>query len=208
MRGIFIDLEGSDGSGKTTVVEGLKKKFQESGIDMYFTREPGGTDIGEKIRDILLDKDNDDMDYHCEALLYAAARAQHTSHLIRPMVEEGKNVFTERYTLSSLAYQGCGRGLGLDEVYKINLFATEGFEPDLVLYLEANPIDLLERKKKQKEADRLEASGEDFFGKISQGFNEASKYAKNVKRIDAMQDSKDVIEDCWQEVLKLLKEKI
>ena len=208
MRGIFIDLEGSDGSGKTTVVDGLKNKFQEAGIDMYFTREPGGTDIGEKIRDILLDKDNEDMDFRCEALLYAAARAQHTSRLIRPMIDEGKNVFTERYTLSSLAYQGCGRGLGIEEIYKINNFATKGYEPDLVLYLEADPIELLERKKKQKEADRVEAAGEEFFSKIYQGFDRACEYAKNVKRIDAMQDSQAVIEDCWQEVLKLLKERI
>lgn len=207
MRGIFVDLEGSDGSGKSTVVEGLKNKLKEANIDMYFTREPGGTPISEKVRDILLDRENEDMDPRCEALLYAASRAQHTYQLIRPMVEKGRNVFSERYILSSVAYQGYGRDLGVDEVYRINQFATGGFEPDLVLYLEADPIALLERKKKQKEADRLESSGNEFFGRIFEGFKQSFKYASNVKRIDAMQAADKVIEDCWQEILKLLKEK-
>ena len=126
MKGLFIALEGSDGSGKSTILNTLKKYFRRESWDVVYTREPGGTPIGEKIRDILLDRGNVAMDPHCEALLYAASRAQHVHEKIIPNLEAGRIVVTDRYILSSLAYQGWARKLGISEVYDLSRFACGG----------------------------------------------------------------------------------
>lgn len=205
MRGIFISLEGSDGSGKSTLVHGLRERVRQAGLDMDFTREPGGTPIGEEIRDILLDNRNTEMDPHCEALLYAAARAQHTSQRIRPNLDRGQHVFTERFVLSSLAYQGYARDLGIPEVEAINHFATGGLRPDLILYMDADPLDLLKRKENQGETDRLEKSGMDFFRRIREGYEKAIEASNQVYRVDALAPPEEILEACWQTILERIE---
>lgn len=200
MKGLFVALEGSDGSGKSTVLEGIKKKLAETDIDYIVTREPGGTSVAEKIREIILDKDNEGMDDRCEALLYAAARAEHTNRLIVPALNEGKLVISDRYVLSSLAYQGYGRKLGIDEVSNINKFATCGTSPDLVIFLNVDPIKVLERKAKAAEQDRLEVAGEDFHLRVYEGYQKAIYYMDNVKVIDAGLSKEEVLNEVWQAI--------
>lgn len=207
MKGCFISLEGSDGSGKSTVVEGLKKEAEKAGISIDFTREPGGTPLAEKIRQIILDKENREMDPRCEALLYAAARAQHTKERILPQLAKGTHVFTERYVLSSLAYQGYGRKLGREAVQSINDFATQGLKPDLILFLDADPRKLLSRKDQQGERDRLEEAGEDFFFRVNQGYEKELAQCENAVRINANQPPEKVIAEAWQTIKNLLEEK-
>ena len=159
MSGIFITLEGPDGSGKSTVVESLSEYFNNSKIDYIFTREPGGTDIGEDIRNIILDNKNTLMSPRTEALLYAASRSQHVHEKIKPALQAGKVVLCERFVLSSLVYQGIGRGLGVGDVKAINDFGIEGLKPDLTLFFNIDPIVSLKRKRVGDNVDRLEMEG-------------------------------------------------
>lgn len=207
MRGLFVTLEGPDGSGKSTVLNGLKEKLNERGINAIFTREPGGTPIAEKIRELILDNSNDKMTDRCEALLYAASRAQHTEELIMPNIEKGNLVISDRYVMSSLAYQGHGRGLGVSEVSKINDFATNHMKPDIVLFLDVDPVKVLERKAKEVQQDRLEKAGNDFHTKVYEGYLEALKFAKNVHRIDANQSKEEVINQAWAIIFQAWEER-
>ena len=136
---MFITLEGPEGSGKTTAVEAAVKALQEKGYEIVRTREPGGTPIAEQIRNVILDKANTSMDPRTEALLYAASRRQHLVEKVWPALKEGKIVICDRYLDSSLAYQGGARGLGVDEVLNVNLFATENTWPDLTLLFDIKP---------------------------------------------------------------------
>ena len=133
MRGLFITLEGPDGSGKSTIIKLLGDYLRNKGIEFIMTREPGGTLIGEEIRHIILDEKNTSMGAETEALLYAAARGQHIHEKILPAMEQGNIVLCDRFTLSSLAYQGVGRDLGIERVKAINDFAIRGVYPDLIL---------------------------------------------------------------------------
>ena len=137
-EGYFISFEGGDGSGKSTQIQILREFLEERGYDVILTREPGGTPISEKIRSIILDKANSEMDDMTEALLYAAARAQLVSQVIRPALEEGKVVICDRFVDSSMAYQAYARGLG-DSVKTINAFAVGDCMPDLTILLKVNP---------------------------------------------------------------------
>mgnify|MGYP002280921669 FL=1 len=121
LNGKFITFEGPEGSGKTSVIEGIKQYFDDNNIDYITTREPGGIRIAEEIRDIILNKDNVEMDAHSEALLFAAARGQHLAEVVIPALKQGKVVLCDRFIDSSLAYQGHARGLGIDEVFAINI---------------------------------------------------------------------------------------
>ena len=134
-RGIFISIEGSDGSGKSTQLSYIKEYFKYHNLDAVFTREPGGTAIGEKIRNIILDNENSEMFPLTEAMLYAAARAQHVRELIVPTLERGRHVVCDRFVDSSIAYQGYGRELG-DCVGVINGFAVGGRMPDFTFFLD------------------------------------------------------------------------
>ena len=135
MKGKFITLEGPDGSGKSTILKLLEKHFINENILHIITREPGGTKIGEDIREIILSNDNHNMGAETEALLYAAARGQHVHERIKPSLKEGKHVLCDRFLLSSLAYQGVGRNLGIDKVKYINEFGIKELKPDLILFL-------------------------------------------------------------------------
>ena len=138
-KGYFITFEGPDGSGKTTVSTAVAKRLQEAGIESIYTREPGGIEIAEQIRSVILDPANTAMDSKTEALLYAAARRQHLIEKVLPALEAGKVVICDRFVDSSLAYQGFGRNLGIEEVLSINEFAIEGHWPDKTLYLDLAP---------------------------------------------------------------------
>ncbi|GFN35716.1 dTMP kinase [Tepidimicrobium xylanilyticum] len=193
LKGIFISLEGPDGSGKSTTIKLIADYLKERNLDFICTREPGGTQIGERIRDIILDSSNKNMAFETEALLYAASRGQHVHEKILPALKKGQIVLCERFILSSLAYQGIGRGLGIEEVRIINDFAIKGIRPDLTLFFHVDPATTLERKTLKKGGDRLEQEGTDFHRKVYQGYMELIKmYPKSVQIIDATKSIEEV----------------
>lgn len=202
MRGLFIALEGSDGSGKTTVLNGIRNHFDKAGIEVLYTREPGGPPIAEKIRALLLDPMNGEMTAMTEALLYAASRAQHVQEVVLPALEKGAIVLTDRFVLSSLAYQGAARGLGLPAVAEINRYATGGLMPDLTLFLDVDPVTVLRRKAETAKKDRLEEAGDAFFQKVYNGYQQAIPMMPHVVRIDASKPAEAVIEATWQAIEK------
>jgi len=169
MRGKFITFEGIDGSGKTSQMEAAVEYLQSQGIFPIITREPGGTKIGEKIRDILLDTRNREMLPQTEALLYAASRAQHVKEVILPALMKGKWVVCDRFLDASLAYQGVARDIGIQRIYEINRLATGDLKPHLTLLLDIKPEIAAGRKTSQK-SDRLEREGLVFYEKVRQGY--------------------------------------
>ncbi|MFR7350360.1 dTMP kinase [Peptoniphilus sp.] len=202
MKGKFITFEGPDGCGKTTIVEMIYKKLEDLGYKVIKTREPGGTDISEKIRDVILDVNNDEMSPRCEALLYAASRAQHTEEKIIPYLNKGYIVLCERYILSSYAYQGYGRGL-LEGVVAINDFATSGLRPDLTILLMGDYRVGLERKNEMG-ADRLELESTDFHKKVYKGYEEIAKY-EDVTVIDANSELETVFNNTLEKILEMIE---
>ncbi len=208
MKGLFISLEGPDGSGKSTIIKELKKYFNRKNTDLLVTREPGGTPISEKIRNLILDDSNTSMGDETEALLYAASRAQHVHEKIKPALEEGKLVLCDRFLLSSLAYQGIGRGLGVDKVKNINDFGIKGIEPDLILFFHISPELTLKRKTSKNGGDRLEKAGLDFHKKVYDGYVELMKtYPGNIKKIDARKSIDEVLDASIREIEKLINKK-
>lgn len=185
MRGLFITIEGNDGSGKSTVIASLKEQLAKYNIEVVYSREPGGSYVAEKIRDVILDNDNIAMDDRTEALLYAASRRQHLQETVWPAIKEGKLVVCDRFIDSSLAYQGVARGLGIDEVLNMNQFATEGYMPDLTIYLLVDPQVGLNRKANQKVLDRLEHEKLEFHTKVYNGYLElAKRFSERVRVVD------------------------
>lgn len=188
MRGIFISMEGPDGSGKSTQIELLKKYFSEKGYEIIITREPGGTKISEAIREIILNKDYTEMSYMTEALLYASARAQLVSEVIKPALEAGKAVISDRFVDSSAVYQGMARGLGVENVYKINEFALQGIMPELTIHLDLPAEVGISRKNDQKELDRMELEAIDFHERVAEGYRKlAALSPERIYTIDATQ---------------------
>lgn len=207
MKGLVIALEGQDGTGKSTVINAITGYFDEMGLDYINAREPGSTDIGEKIRDILADKANKDMDYHTEALLFAASRSELYDKVIKPNVRKGTSVILDRFLLSSLAYQGIVRGLGVDEVMKINDFFLEGFRPDLTILMDLDAKKSYERLKKLGELDRIESLGEDFQEKVHLAY--LKLYEENhmkLIKLDGTKDRESLAQEALDEVKKLMKE--
>ena len=187
---MFITLEGPEGSGKTTAVETAVKKLEEMGYQIVRTREPGGTPIAEQIRNVILDKANTAMDPRTEALLYAASRRQHLAEKVWPAIKEGKIVICDRFLDSSLAYQGVARGLGVDEVLNINLFATENTWPDLTLLFDLDPEVGLARinSNPDREVNRLDVEKLDFHKKVRNAFLDlAKRFPDRFVVIDASQ---------------------
>ena len=172
MKGKFIVFEGSDGSGKTTILNNVREYLDDNNIDYVLTREPGGTKISEGIRNVLLANDKTEMSHRTEALLFAAARAQHVDEIIKPNLRKGRLVISDRYVMSSLAYQGYGRELGVDRVKAINDFAIDGIKPDYTIFFNVDPITVLDRKRKAVEADRLENEDESYHTRVYEGYQE------------------------------------
>ncbi|EFK94444.1 MAG: dTMP kinase [Finegoldia magna] len=198
---MFITFEGPDGSGKSTIIQKVYDYLIENNYDVIKTREPGGSPIAEKIRNLILDTENIKMGYRTEALLYAASRAQHVEETILPALNENKIVLCDRFLISSLAYQGVGRGLGIENVRNINEFAINGIFPDFVLFFDVDPITTLKRKSSLDTADRLEKEGNNFHERVYNGYKEILNSEKNIEIIDATQSVEDVFSQCI-EVLK------
>lgn len=186
MEGIFITMEGSDGSGKTTQIYLLKKYLESRGYDIVIAREPGGTAIGEVIREVILNPAHKEMSHMTELLLYASARAQLVSQVIEPALLEGKAVICDRFVESSAVYQGIGRGLGVDTVYEVNNFALGDVKPKLTIFMDLDAEQGIKRKKKQAELDRMEMEDMTFHKRVVEGYRKlATLYPERIVPIDA-----------------------
>jgi dTMP kinase len=198
MRKGFFTIEGIEGSGKTTAIRHIQQYLQEKGLDIVITREPGGIDIAEQIRSIILDPKNTKMDGVTEALLYAAARRQHLVEKVIPALEHGKIVICDRFVDSSLAYQGYARGLGLEQVLSINHFAIEQCMPELTFYFDIQPEIGLARinASKVREVNRLDMEKLEFHYAVREGYLELTrKFPDRIVRIDADQPVVKVVSD-------------
>ncbi|WP_134702229.1 dTMP kinase [Ammoniphilus sp. YIM 78166] len=195
--GIFISLEGGEGAGKSTLIPFLQHYLEEQGHEVLVTREPGGIDIAEQIRQVILDPKNTRMDARTEALLYAAARRQHYVERVIPALSQGKVVLCDRFIDSSLAYQGYARGLGVDAVYSINRFAVEEGLPDATLYFDIQPELGLSRIEadKQREVNRLDLENLAFHHKVREGYLELlQRFPERIHLIDASPSIERVLE--------------
>jgi dTMP kinase len=204
--GLFIAFEGVEGAGKGTQVR-LAEEYLRTQVSqpVLVTREPGGTDLGEKIREMLLDPGTGKLDARSEALLFAAARAQTVTSVIRPALAEGKIVICDRYVDSSLAYQGWGRGLGEPDVLTLNVWATQGLFPDLVILLHLEPERGLLRSTEAP--DRMELEGQDFHAKVADAYLKiAEEHPERFVTIDADQSPAEVFDDVRAALDKVLEE--
>jgi dTMP kinase len=207
--GAFLSMEGLDGSGKGTQMDRLENTLDRYGFEVIRTREPGGTPIGEKIRRILLDRENAEMTDETEALLYAAARAQLVREVIRPAVKAGKILLCDRFLDSSAAYQGGGRQMGVEKILKINEIAVDGTLPDLTVYLDINHRKALERRCAASEPDRLEMEAENFHARVEEGYHQLiAKHPERFAVVNAEGDREEIAAEIARKVLeKLLEEK-
>ncbi|MCX6153607.1 MAG: dTMP kinase [Candidatus Kapabacteria bacterium] len=181
---MFISFEGIDGCGKTTQIEQLSNYFEKRGAELIKLREPGGTATSEQIRSILLNHKND-IDSVTELFLFEAARSCLVQQIIKPALDEGKIVLSDRFFDSTIAYQGYGRGLNMEMINKLNEFATQNIKPDITFYLKIS-LDLSNQRTKYKNPDRMELSGQIFFERVIKGFDEiALKEPNRVITIDS-----------------------
>jgi dTMP kinase len=206
MSGLFITFEGADGCGKSTQLRLLAEYLEENGAQVVRTREPGGSLVAEKIREILLDKENVEMDAMTEALLYAAARAEHVRKVIKPALCSGKVVLCDRFIHSSLAYQGYGRSLGVPLVQRINEPAIDGCMPDVTVFLGVPPENAFSRMNDQKEHDRLESEGLVFHERVFDGFTALSSGSGMIV-IDALGSKHETQDVIRQRLMPLFKQK-
>ena len=200
-NGVFITFEGPEGAGKTTVITEIYDRLKEEGRQVVLTREPGGIRIAEKIRTVILDTDNIEMDAKTEALLYAAARRQHLVEKVVPALDEGVIVLCDRFIDSSLAYQGYARGLGIDEVLKINQFAIGNKMPDLTVFFDISPGEGLSRiaQNNEREMNRLDKENLSFHEKVYEGYKQLiQRYPDRIVKTDARLSEKNVIENVWK----------
>ncbi|KAA9011108.1 dTMP kinase [Niallia endozanthoxylica] len=207
-KGVFITIEGPEGAGKTTIMEMLMEKLKLEGYPAISTREPGGIEIAEKIRHVILDKENKAMDARTEALLYAAARRQHLVEKVLPAIESGYIVICDRFIDSSLAYQGYARGLGIDEIFAINQFAIEEMMPDATLYFDIDPAIGLDRINRDngREVNRLDLEGIDFHHKVREGYHLLCKrFPNRIVKIDASQSVEAVFESAVDELFRVIQ---
>ncbi len=179
-------MEGPDGSGKTTQIDLLKKFLESRGYDSIITREPGGTEISEAIRNIILNPEFKEMSHMTELLLYASARAQLVNQVIKPALEEGKAVICDRFVESSAVYQGIGRGLGVEMVYEVNGYALGDVKPKLTIFLDLDAEEGIKRKKNQTELDRMEMEDLSFHKRVVEGYRQlAQLYPERIVPINA-----------------------
>lgn len=203
MEGIFITMEGPDGSGKTTQIELLKKYLEDKGYDIVITREPGGTDISEAIREIILNPKYKEMSHMTELLLYASARAQLVNQVIKPALEAGKAVICDRFVESSAVYQGIGRGLGVETVYEVNNYALGSVKPKLTIFMDLDAKEGIKRKKNQAELDRMELEDLSFHERVVEGYRQlAGLYPERIVPINATLPIEQIHSMIVQEVEK------
>lgn len=204
MKGIFVTFEGPDGSGKTTQVTLLKEYFNSLGYEVLITREPGGTTISEKIRKLILDPENKEMGAVCEAMLYAAARAQHIYEVIIPALNAGKMVICDRFVDSSIVYQGFARGLGEEMVGKINDYAIQGTIPDRTYLITISPETGIKRKNSDGELDRLELEDIEFHKMVFEGYNRLKGKHNRIMHIDGNQSINKVQDIIREDISKFI----
>lgn len=204
MKGKFITFEGCEGVGKSRQIAMLEEYLKEHNINYYLTREPGGTDISEQIRNVILDGKNSEMTDECEALLYAAARVQLLKQVIKGKLDAGELVVCDRFVDSSMAYQGKARGLGYEFISKINDYALKNFTPDYTIFLDLSPEAAFKRKGGADKTDRVELSGMEFHNRVYEGYKELA--AENPERIIVIDPSGDRF--CTHEkIISALKER-
>ena len=200
---IFVTFEGGEGSGKSTVLKKVDALLREEGYQTIVSREPGGTPISEEIRNVILDRKNTNMDPRTEALLYAASRRQHLVEKIWPALKEGKVVLCDRFLDSSLAYQGGARGLGIDEILKVNEYATEGTLPDLTILFDIEPEKGLARiaANQGREVNRLDLEKISFHEGVRATFQSlAKRFPDRYVVIDASQPLENVVSDAYKAI--------
>ncbi len=203
--GYFITFEGGEGTGKTTIINYISKYLMDKGYQVVTTREPGGIDIAEQIRSIILDVKNTKMDYRTEALLYAASRTQHLAEKVIPALNQNKIVLCDRYLDSSLVYQGIARNLGIDNVLKINMFALE-YMPDITFFIDVKPEICFKRlKDNNREMDRLDLENMSFHNMVYEGYKKiAEMYPNRIISINGDRKIEDIIEDIKVRIDKLI----
>lgn len=205
---LFITFEGPEGAGKTTVIQMIADRLAEKNIDVLATREPGGIEIAEKIRTIILNPEHTAMDERTEALLYAAARSQHYFEKVRPALDAGKLVICDRFIDSSLAYQGYARGIGVDEVLSINEFAIGKKLPDVTILFDLAPEVGLARiyATGNREVNRLDVESLPFHQKVREGYLQlVERYPERIHVVNADQDIESVVEDVWSLLLEAMQ---
>lgn len=211
LEGLFITVEGPDGAGKSTLVRNLGAQMAKYlTVPLVTTREPGGSEIAEKIREVIIDSKNMEMDDRTEALLFAASRRQHIIEKIKPALERGEVVLCDRFVDSSIAYQGAGRQIGVEEVAILNQFATENLTPDLTLYLDIDTqvgLDRIADKNSKRAKDRLELEEISFHNRVRSAYKILlENNPERIKLVDAAQAPEQVLSDSWNIVEKKLQE--
>ncbi len=206
---MFITFEGIDYSGKTTQAKMLIRRLRQMEMPVVYVREPGGTKISEAIRDILLDHRNREMHPHTELLLYMAARSQIVQEIIKPAIQAGKVVVCDRYIDSSVAYQGYGRGIDLEWVYRLNDFATEHLKPDITFLLDLSPERAAERRqRKARRQDRMESEALEFYSNIRKGYRKlAEAEPRRVMILDAELPRDQIHQQIWEMIKPGLSER-
>lgn len=207
MKGLFIVMEGPDGSGKTTQINLLKKYLEEAGYECLITREPGGTVIGEEVRQLILNPEHKEMSPVTEMLLYAASRAQLVHEVIGPALEEGKIVISDRFVDSSIVYQGIARKLGISTVSAVNAPGIGIYRPDGIFFIDLSEAEGLRRKKEQKNLDRMEQEGIDFHHMVSEGYRKVLSGRPEVMKIDGGRSIDTIQKKIRNHVDELLKKK-
>ena len=202
MKGMFIVMEGPDGSGKSTQIELLKEYLNETGRECVITREPGGTVIGEAVRSIILNPEYEEMSDVTEMLLYAASRAQMMAEVIVPALKAGKVVISDRFVDSSIVYQGIARGLGMDTVAAVNQPGIGENRPDCIFFMDISEEEGLRRKKEQKNLDRMEQESIDFHAMVSRGYREVLSGREEVVYIDGSDSVENIRKKIQEEVQK------
>lgn len=207
VNGTLISFEGPEGAGKSSVLEAVLPLLEEKGIPFITTREPGGVDIAEKIRQVILDPDHTRMDAKTELLLYIASRRQHLVERVLPALAAGKVVLMDRFIDSSVAYQGYGRGLSVEDIEWLNQFATDGLKPDLTLYFDLDVEEGLARiaKNQEREVNRLDLEGLELHQKVRQGY--LALYEKKPERIVKI-DASQSFEAVFADVLTVLENRL
>lgn len=206
-KGIFITFEGNDGCGKTTISSMVYEALKQQGYPVIYTREPGGIDIAEQIRHIILDSKNTAMDARTEALLYAASRRQHLVEKVLPALEENCIVLCDRFVDSSLAYQGIGRNIGFEEIWNLNEFAIEGHMPDATVFLDVSLEVGFSRFEARGQKDRLENEAVEFHEAVARGYDMVKeKFKERMHIIDANRKIDEVYQDALHTVLEIVKD--
>ena len=203
MSGLFISFEGGEGSGKSSVINVVKERLEKDGHKVVITREPGGVNVSEQIRNVILAVDNQ-MSKETEALLYAASRVEHLYAKVIPLINDGYIVLSDRYIDSSLAYQGHARGIGIEKVLEINMFARE-YLPKVTYFFDVRPEVGLARIQGRDKIDRLDLETMDFHQKVYEGYKEVCKlYPERVKRINAEKALELIVDEVTNDILKHL----